>query len=879
MPELPTGTITFLFTDIEGSTRLLQRLGSQAYGRVQDVHGRILRRAIAVGDGVEIRTEGDSFFAVFRTAEGALNAAVRAQLDLGNHSWPDGLTVRVRMGMHTGEGILGAEGTDYVGIDVNRAARIAAVGHGGQVLLSDASSVLLENALPGGVSIRDLGLHQLKDIDRPEHIHDLVIDGLPADFPVLMSRDAQQTNLPTQRTSFVGRERELREITELLAKTRLLTLTGPGGTGKTRLALKLAADQLHRFPDGICFVDLSVVSDPSLLMTEIAAALRVREQPDRAQVDTLVDYLGDRRMLLVLVNMEQLVERAHEVGDLLDATLITLVVTSRIPLHLSGEQTYEVDPLPLPRREHVDDPQRLTDCESVALFVERAAAVRGGFEVTPFNAVAVAEIVARVDGLPLALELVAGRVKVMSPQVLAKRLSERLPLLEGGPRDVPERRRTLRGAFQWSFDLLSPDEQLLFVRLAVFSGGWSLEAAERICGEGPEKDVIGPLESLVESGLVQRRETRDGEIRFRMLETIGEFAKNMLGQSDQAEVIRRRHAYFFRNAAEEAEPQLNGEHRNQWIQFFDREHDNVRTALDWSERTRDIDTGLRIASSLWRFWLQRAHLREARERLDRLIALPEASAPTAGRARALSALGGIAFWQMDYQAMRPAYEEAAEIARSVGDPRLLANALYDLSFVPNIVEGDLDRADEIMREALTYAVDSDDAFITGKLWTGLGYLQGLRGNLESAIESIQKGTAIHRSHSGSLAVSENLTAMAGMEFILKRVAEARLHLDEAVAIMIEAETPVIFAPLLTTLAFVANHDGRHRRAARLLGAFEVMRETHGGAGPPAVARAHFRDPEAVARAALGDDEYERARAEGLGMTMDEIVAFAAERTD
>jgi class 3 adenylate cyclase len=430
MAELPTGTITFLFTDIEGSTRLLQRLGGQTYGRVQDDHGRILRRAIAAGNGVEIRTEGDSFFAVFRAAEGALNAAISAQRDLSLHSWPDGSTVRVRMGMHTGEGIVGAGGADYVGIDVNRAARIAALGHGGQVLVSEASSVLMENVLPSDVSIRDLGRHRVKDIDRPEHIYDLVIDGLSADFPVLMSRDPQATNLPSQRTSFVGRERELKETSDLLGSTRLLTLTGPGGTGKTRLALKLAADQLHRYRDGVFFVDLSVVMDPSLLMTEIAAVLRVRDQPDRTQLETIADYLLDRRMLLLLDNMEQIVAGAHALGKLLDATRITPVVTSRVPLHLSGEHTYQIDPLPLPQPDHVGDPHRLTQCESVALFVERAAAVRVGFGVTPLNAVAIAEIVARVDGLPLALELVAGRVKAMSPQVLAERLSERLPLLE-----------------------------------------------------------------------------------------------------------------------------------------------------------------------------------------------------------------------------------------------------------------------------------------------------------------------------------------------------------------------------------------------------------------------------------------------------------------
>jgi predicted ATPase/class 3 adenylate cyclase len=633
MRDLLTGTVTFLFTDIEGSTRLLQRLGDR-YREVVDRHGRILREAIASGGGTEVHTEGDSFFAVFPTPAGALAAAVQVQQALATHAWPEGHSVRVRMGLHTGNGVLG--GDDYIGLDVHLAARIAAAGHGGQVLVSEATKAQIEQTLPEGTSLRDLGRHRLKDIEQPEHLYDLVIADLPAEFPAIRTMDARPTNLPPQRTSFIGRGRQVAEVTSLLAERRLLTLTGPGGTGKTRLALKVAADHLDRFSDGVFFADLSPIPDPALVPSVIAQALVVREEAGRDLLDTLADHLRDRHLLLVLDNSEQVIEAAAAIARLLDAApRLTVLATSRAPFHISAEHEYQVPPLAVPDPGHVADIEMVTRSEAVALFTERAAAIRPGFQITSQNAPAVAQIGDRLDGLPLAIELAASRLKILSPDALLERLGQRLSLLTGGARDLPERQRTLRSTIEWSHELLEPEVQRLFARLGTFNGGWSLEAAEVICGPGLDVEVLDGLSTLIDHSMVRPGEPGDGGPRFTMLETIREFAVERLASSGEEDELRRRHAEQFRDLAEEAGHHLTREHRVAWLSRLETEHDNLRAALDRAERTRDADTGLRTAAAIWRFWLQRGHLSEGRGRLERLLSMPGAEARGSVRARGL----------------------------------------------------------------------------------------------------------------------------------------------------------------------------------------------------------------------------------------------------
>ena len=876
MPELPTGTVTFLFTDIEGSTRLLQVLGRTEYGELQDRHASIMRTAIAHGDGVVIRTEGDSFFSVFSTPSGAVRAAVTAQRELASFPWPDGRWMNVRMGMHTGEGILG--GDDYLGIDVNRAARIAAAGHGGQVVVSETTRVLVSAALPEGVATRDLGVHRLKDIEHPERLHDLVVDGLASDFPALRSLQGWRTNMPAPRTSFVGRDREIAEVVQLLDDTRLLTLTGPGGTGKTRMAVKVASDRLDRHADGVYFVDLSPLIEPGVAITEIARALRVREAPGRDPVTSLHEHLQQRDVLLVLDNLEQLIDVGPEIGTLLDvAPGLTVLTTSRIPLRLSGEHEYRVSPLTLPDGGRHADVERLRACESVRLFVERAAAVRPGFSITPETAPEIGEIVTRLDGLPLALELAASRLRVLSLEALTTRLEHRLPLLTGGARDAPERQQTLEGAIRWSHELLEPDHQRLLARLSVFAGGWTLEAAEAVCG--PELDVLEGLGTLVDDSLVRRSELTGGELRFTMLETIREFATARLEEADavERETVGRRHAAFFRDLAERAQPFLTRESQMTWLEILDRENDNMRAALDRAERgerPEDVRTGMRLCAALWRFWQLRMQLPEGRAKLERILVLPGAHDRDAARSRALGALGSIAYWQRDYEHVTAPYEEALAIAREIGDARLLSWALYDSSFVWLVVNGQPEAGGKLLRESLQVAEESD-LYLKGQIWTAIAYGRIAAGDIPQATEALERALALHRETGDSLFVAEGLIGLAGVAFAAGDVDAIRARLDDAIGAVLESAHPVSLAGVLHPAAWLANHDGRHRHAAKMVGAYQRLGKDY-GAHIPEAGVTLFGDPLQAAEEVLGEEETERARAEGLAMDIEQIMALVAE---
>ncbi|HYY82568.1 MAG TPA: adenylate/guanylate cyclase domain-containing protein, partial [Actinomycetes bacterium] len=506
MSELPTGTVTFLFTDIEGSTRLLQALGDR-YPAVHDQQAAIIRRAIADGGGIEVSTHGDAFFVAFRTPAGAVRAAVAAQQGLASHDWSPGPPVRVRMGVHTGEGTLG--GDDYVGIDVHRAARIADAANGGQVILSDATRGLVQHALPAGTSLRDLGVHQLRGIEDPERLHDLVIEGLAADFPPPRTPDARPNNLPPQLTSFVGREEQIVEVERLLDHTRLLTLTGPGGSGKSRLALRVAAELLTRYQDGSCFVDLSPVTDPALVPAAVANALGIPEAANRPILEEVKDHLRHRELLQVVDNFEQVAEAGPVIEELLTAApKLRTMVTSRVVLSLRGEQEYAVPPLDVPDPERLPpDLSTLSAVEAVRLFSERARAASPRFTLTEQNAPAVAEITARLDGLPLAIELAATRTKVLTPEEMLARLKRRLSILTSGSPSLPKRQRTLRATIAWSYDLLDPVERRLFARLSVFTGGWTFESAEAVCDpEGLGLDALDGLTSLVDKSLIRRTE-------------------------------------------------------------------------------------------------------------------------------------------------------------------------------------------------------------------------------------------------------------------------------------------------------------------------------------------------------------------------------------
>src|SRR5437868_10314346 len=568
---LPAGTLTFLFTDIEGSTKLQTELGTDRYQDVLEAHTRILRDAFKDG-GFEVRVEGDALFVVFPVAVNAVRAAAAAQRGLAKATFPHGATVRVRMGMHTGEGrpATADAGADYVGIDVNRAARVAAAGHGGQVLITQATATLARADLRDGLSLRDLGEFRLKDLANPERLFQLVIGGGVADFPPIRSLDQAPTFLPSQPSTFVGREREIAEGKRLLGGTRLMTLTGPGGTGKTRLSLRIAEESAHDFADGTFFVPLAPITDPDLVPSTIAHTLGVQVGGSETPLTRVLDHVRGKRLLLVLDNFEQILPAAPVVGEILGASPVLKVITSsRAPLRIAGEQEFPVPPLELPDPERLPALEVLAQSDAVRLFVERAMAVRPDFHVTAENAAAIAEIVYRLDGLPLAIELAAARVKVLTPQAMLPKLRQGLDVLASSARDLPERQRTLRGAIQWSWDLLAPAERRLFARLGIFVGGAMLAQVETVCCRGAElgADVLDILTALVDHSLVRQSEV-GGEPRFRMLVTIGEFALEKLAESGERDEIAERHALAYLALAEEARAHLQGEGQKRWLDLL-----------------------------------------------------------------------------------------------------------------------------------------------------------------------------------------------------------------------------------------------------------------------------------------------------------------------
>ena len=558
MASPPTGTLTLLFTDIEGSTRLWEH-DALAMQAALTRHDEILRSVIEQHGGYVFKTVGDAFCAVFPTAPDALEAALEIQRRLLTSEWEQTGPLRVRMALHTGAAE--ERDGDYFGPPVNRVARLLSAAHGGQVLLSLPTQELVRDQLPTQTSLRDLGEHRLKDLFRPERVFQLLAAGLPSEFPPLRTLDAFRNNLPLQPTPLIGREKEVSEVCDLmrLEETRLLTLTGPGGTGKTRLALQAAADLLDDFPDGTFFAPLATLTEAELLLPAVAETLGMRETGEQPLDESLKDYLVERRMLLLLDNFEQVLGAAPAVTELLaGAPGLKVLATSRAPLGLYGEHEFPVPPLSMPDLEHPPPLESLTQYEAVSLFVERARALKPDFKVTNESAPAVAEICVRLDGLPLAIELAAARIKMLPPKAMLQRLTSRLKLLTGGARDLPERQRTLRATIEWSHALLDEGEQLLFGRLAVFSGGRTLEAIEAICdalGDLPV-DAFDGISSLLDKSLIRQEEGPNGEPRFVMLETVHEFAREKLEDSAEAQEIKRIHAQYFLTLAEVAFPEL-----------------------------------------------------------------------------------------------------------------------------------------------------------------------------------------------------------------------------------------------------------------------------------------------------------------------------------
>lgn len=781
MRDLPSGTVTFLFTDIAGSTQRWER-DAEAMHALLARHDTLLGTAIDVHGGVVFKTVGDAFYAAFTNAPAALNAALAAQRALHAEDWSGDEPLRVRMALHTGS--VEAQNGDYFGRPLNRIARLLSAGHGGQTLVSGVTEELIRDSLPPGISLRDMGEARLKDLLRSEHIFQVVAPDLPNEFPPLKTLDAQRTNLPAQANMLVGREREAMEVVALLQRddVRLVTLTGPGGTGKTRLGLQAAAECLDFFPDGVYFVPLADVVDPARVLSQTAETLGITESGGQPLVARLSTALREQRVLLVLDNFEQVTEAGPAIGQLLAAAPdLKVLATSRAALHIYGEREYPVPPLPLPDRRRSASVEQAMQYESVRLFVARAQEVKADFALTPANAKSIVEICYRLDGLPLAIELAAAWIKLLTPQALLQRFTHTLQVLTGGARDLPARQQTLRGAIDWSYTTLGAEEQALFARMAVFAGGGTLTAIETICGAPHDlkMEIIGGLSSLADKSLLRHVENLEGEPRFAMLGTIREYAQERLEARGELVAMRHARTMYYLSLAEEAETYLAGATQGAWLARLEEEHDNVRVSIRNALEAREYETAVRLVAAFWRFWSIRGYLTEGRHWMEQALAQAESVQPLV-RAKALDGLGALMRAQGEHAAAQQRYEESLTIRRGLGHQAGIAHSLSNLAGMARD-QGDFEAAQRLYEECLAIRRATGDTEAVTRTLINLGILAQRQGDSTSAHARYEESLAIGRKEGHQQAVAHALMNLGVVAQQRGDFAAARTHYEESLA--------------------------------------------------------------------------------------------------
>ena len=876
MPELPTGTITFFFTDLEGSTRQWEEQ-PDAMRSALARHDQLLRQAIASHGGSVFKTSGDAFSVAFQRAPEALAAALEAQLALAAEEWGEPGPLRARMALHTGTAE--ERDGDYFGPVLNRAARLLAIGHGGQTLLSQTVYDLVRDSLPDGAALRDLGQHRLKDLQRPEQVYQLLHPELSGDFAPLRSLESLPNNLPLQPTSFIGREREIAELRRLLRGTRLLTLTGAAGSGKTRLALQLAAEILEEYPEGVWVVELAALTDPALVPQSVAAAMGLRETPGRPLTETLSEALKPRKLLLVLDNCEHVVEACAQLAAALMRACpgVTLLVTSREALGAAGELVWPVPSLSTPHPGKLAAPatdriSELSQYEAVRLFIDRALLSQPAFSVTNQNAPAVAQICHRLDGIPLAIELAAGRVKVLSVEEIAARLDDRFRLLTGGSRTVMPRHQTLRAAIDWSYDLLLQVERALLRRLSVFAGDWTLKAAEAVCaGEGIEPWEVLELQAhLIDKSLVLTEAGTGGETRYRLLGTIRQYAGDRLMEAGEAGGLRQRHLDWFLALAEQAGPELRGSDQLLWLDRLEEEHDNLRAALEWSLGTEGgSEAGLRIAGALYRFWFVRGYLTEGRQWLEEALTRSSGAASSA-RAKALHAAGYLAWGEGDLKRASGLLEEGLTLYRQLRDKRGLARTLNTLGVVATYDEWERKMA--LYEEGLSLAREIEARDLVATLLNNLGEIARIRGDSRRARqlyeEALQLG--VGDQHRQVPLINLGFVSCSQGDY-----AAARGFFAETLAIARRLGDKGGIAYGLEGLGGVYGLQGQAERTARLLGAAETLRKAislplQEGDRPD------YDRFLAAARDALGESAFEAEWKTGGAMSLEQAIDLALE---
>jgi predicted ATPase/class 3 adenylate cyclase/Tfp pilus assembly protein PilF len=815
---LPSGTITFLFTDIEGSTKLWEQ-HPDAMRSALARHDVLLRQAIEDNNGVVFKTIGDAFCAAFATAPQALSAALAAQCALHVESWPSALSLRVRMALHTGEAE--ERDGDYFGQTLNRVARLQAVGHGQQTLLSQTTYQLVFSSLLPDVTLRDMGQQRLKDLLAPEHVWQLLHPTLPSDFPPLKSLDYLPTNLPRQMTSFIGREREMAEVKRLLAATPLLTLVGSGGCGKTRLAVQVGADVLDNYQDGVWSVELAALADPEFVPQAVASVLGLREEVGRPLLQTIQDYLRDRRLLLLLDNCEHLVGACALLADTLlkACPQLTIVATSREPLGITGEHLWRVpslltpepDDLPLEEKELA---AALMEYDACHLFVERAAAQRQDFVLTRRNVPVVAHLCRQLDGIPLAIELAAARVRSLTVEEINSKLDNRFRLLTGGSRTALPRHQTLRALIDWSYDLLTLQEKSLLCRVSVFAGGWTLEAAEAV-GIGPDVEygeVLDLLMSLADKSLVVA-EQEHGHTRYRLLETVRQYARDRLLEigEGESEAVRECHRNYFLAFAETAEPELLGPEQGEWLERLEAEHENLRSGLDWSLTEGNSTEGLRFCGALRRYWLMRGHYTEGREWYMRMLETAGGKERSSARAKALNGAGNLAYSQGDYASAHAYYEESLTIRREVGDRSGIAGSLNNLGLVAHS-QGDFASAQAYYEESLPLFREIGNRNGIANSLNNLGLVAHSQGDYASARAYYEESLTIKREIGDRNSIANSLNNLGNVAYNQGDYASAQAYQQESLTIHREIGDRSGIATSLNNLGLVAYSQGESASA-------------------------------------------------------------------
>ena len=926
MNDLPSGTVTFLFTDIESSTKIA-REHPETWETLRSRHDQILREAIESNNGYVFQIIGDAFCAAFHTAGESVRATVKSQMDLNNENWGNS-AIKVRMGIHTGKADIQESGEYHGYLTMSQVQRLMSAAHGGQVLVSLATQELVRDEMPEGVTLRDMGERRLKDMVRPEHIYQLVIAYLPTDFPPIKTLDVYHHNIPAQMTSFIGRETEMAEIKQTLSEHRLVTLTGSGGSGKTRLSLEVGTECLNQFSNGVWLAELAPVTDPTLVPQTLLSIFNLREDSHRSVLEVLIDYLRAKTLLLVLDNCEHLIEACAQISELLlrACPKLRILASSREALGIAGEVAYRVPSLNTPNPAQLPSLDKLEKVDSIQLFIERATTAKPGFTLTKDNASFIAQICYRLDGIPLALELAASRVKVLSPEQIAARLDDRFRLLTGGSRTALPRQQTLRAMIDWSYSLLSKQEKTLFRRLSVFVGGWTLEAAESVCGEERSGvDVLDLLTRLVDKSLVFIEESI-GEIRYHRLETIRQYSREKFFETDEVEAVRDRHLDHFVQFAELVDENLKGADQLVWQNRMSAEQDNLRAALEWG-LNRNPDSALRIAGAANLFWTAGGYSAEGfrwtQKALEQVEKIPAPQGITieqrlATRARALRGLTRLYLALGDNANAKRVAEESVALYRQSQDQRGLSFALVVLAY-PLEFLGERVRAEAVLQESYSIACAEGDVYVICRSLNRLArvivdlhhdldlsqrYVEeslrlareaGLRSQ-EAQASEILGSIAIHRndhdearSHfKESMRVYEEIGAMFNVILEKSNLAHLERKLGNYEdALEYYRETIIAFRDIgqtgavshqLECFGFIALAQNQNERALQLFAAANRLRE-QGDRPMTPDEQIYFDEQLKSLREKMDPMNFDSVWSKGHAMMMEQAIELALEITD